>query len=116
VLTVVLAYVAVTETRLAHDEVVAFGVSTTTRYLNIQRRGLLLAMEKLEESQRLAREGRAEERRRASAEAMARSCHTSDANTPAPVSDFAQLSSPNPGAHLSCRTQRERNTDGNGRA
>ena len=41
-------------------------LSTTTRYLNIQRRGLHLAMEKLEESQKAAadeRRKKAEERR-----------------------------------------------------
>ena len=36
-------------------------LSTTTRYLNIQRRGLHLAMEKLEESQKAAGRGAAEE-------------------------------------------------------
>jgi integrase len=49
-------------------------LSTTTRYLNIQRRGLHLAMEKLEESQKAAaaeRRKKAEEQKRQNAEAVA---------------------------------------------
>lgn len=52
-------------------------LNTTTRYLNIQRRGLHLAMEKLEESQRVAEEQRrqkAEEQKRKNAESVAQRC------------------------------------------
>jgi integrase len=65
-------------------------LSTTTRYLNIQRRGLHLAMEKLEESQKAAAE---ERRKKAEAEkaklsAVARPLHTADDLTPAVVPAF----------------------------
>ena len=67
-------------------------LSTTTRYLNIQRRGLHLAMEKLEESQKAAAEERrkkAEEQERKSAEPVAQPLHTVAGNSPAfvPESD-----------------------------
>ena len=56
---------------------------------NIQRRGLHLAMDKLEESQRAAEERRtraAEEHKR-NAESVAHSLHSDDKITPAFVSD-----------------------------
>ncbi|MEX2662710.1 MAG: site-specific integrase, partial [Vicinamibacterales bacterium] len=65
-------------------------LSTTTRYLNIQRRGLHLAMEKLEENQRLAKEQRqrkAEEEERKKAESVAHALHTADESAPAFVPD-----------------------------
>lgn len=65
-------------------------LSTTTRYLNIQRRGLHLAMEKLEESQALAAEQRkkkAEAAKRINAESVAHALHTIDDSAPAFVSD-----------------------------
>jgi hypothetical protein len=65
-------------------------LSTTTRYLNIQRRGLHLAMEKLEESQRAAAEERrkkAEEHERKNAEPVAQPLHTVAENPPAFVSE-----------------------------
>lgn len=70
-------------------------LNTTTRYLNIQRRGLHLAMEKLEESQRLAEEQRrkkADEQKRKSAESVAQTLHTASNSAPAVVS--AQSDSP----------------------
>ena len=66
-------------------------LSTTTRYLNIQRRGLHLAMEKLEESQRLANEQRrkkTEEQKQKNAEAVAQPLHAADESAPAFVSDL----------------------------
>ena len=54
-------------------------LSTTTRCLNIQRRGLHLAMEKLEEGQKAAAEERrkkAEEQERQNAEPVAQPLHT----------------------------------------
>ncbi len=59
-------------------------LSTTTRYLNIQRRGLHLAMTKLEESQKAVEERRkkAEEEKR---KAVAQSLHTADDSAPAVV-------------------------------
>ena len=66
-------------------------LTTTTRYLNIQRRGLHLAMEKLEESQRLAEEQRwkrAEEQKRKNPEAVAQPLHTAVEDSPALVSDL----------------------------
>jgi integrase len=67
-------------------------LSTTTRYLNIQRRGLHLAMEKLEESQKAAAEERrkkAKEQERKNAEPVAQPLHTAAENSPAfvPESD-----------------------------
>ncbi len=65
-------------------------LSTTTRYLNIQRRGLHLAMEKLEESQKAAaaqRRKKAEEQKRQNAEAVAQALHTAAENSPAFVSE-----------------------------
>jgi integrase len=62
-------------------------LTTTTRYLNIQRRGLHLAMTKLEDSQREAeqrRKARAEEQRR-KAEAVSQPLHTADDSAPAVV-------------------------------
>jgi integrase len=56
-------------------------LSTTTRYLNIQRRGLHLAMEKLEESQKLAAEQRAKragEQQRKNTESVAHALHKTD--------------------------------------
>ena len=56
-------------------------LNTTTRYLNIQRRGLHLAMEKLEESQRVAEEQRrkkAEEQTRKNEETVAQTLHTAE--------------------------------------
>jgi hypothetical protein len=66
--------------------------SAQRRYLNIQRRGLHLAMEKLEESQKVAadeRRKRAEEQERKNAEPVARPLHTTDETAPAfvPVLD-----------------------------
>lgn len=61
-------------------------LSTTTRYLNIQRRGLHLAMDKLEESQRLAEERRkqkAEDEKRRQAESVAHALHAADEPAPA---------------------------------
>jgi integrase len=66
-------------------------LSTTTRYLNIQRRGLHLAMEKLEESQKAAaeeRRKRAEEQERKSAESVAHPLHTTEKTAPAFVSEL----------------------------
>jgi hypothetical protein len=63
-------------------------LSTTTRYLNIQRRGLHLAMEKLEASQKAAEEQRrkkAEGQQRKNAESVAQPLHTADESTPAVV-------------------------------
>ena len=60
-------------------------LTTTTRYLNIQKRGLHLAMEKLEKSQKLAAEERrrkADEERR-KAESVAHPLHTDDESAPA---------------------------------
>jgi len=64
-------------------------LSTTTRYLNIQRRGLHLAMEKLEESQKVAAEQRRQkaEAAKRKAESVARALHTTDDLTPAVVLD-----------------------------
>jgi integrase len=73
-------------------------LSTTTRYLNIQRRGLHLAMEKLEESRRLAEEQRrkkAEEQKRKDAEAVAHPLHTDVESTPAFVPDLNDTPTPN---------------------
>ena len=70
-------------------------LNTTTRYLNIQRRGLHLAMEKLEESQRMAEEQRrkkAEEQKRKNAESVAQTLHTASDTAPAVVS--GQVDSP----------------------
>ncbi len=70
-------------------------LNTTTRYLNIQRRGLHLAMEKLEESQRMAEEQRrkkAEEQKRKNAESVAQTLHTASDSAPAVVS--GQVDSP----------------------
>lgn len=60
-------------------------LTTTTRYLNVQRRGLHLAMEKLEESQRAAEERRkkAEEEKRKKADSVAQPLHNAAENTPA---------------------------------
>ncbi|HYT75580.1 MAG TPA: hypothetical protein VEL79_12570 [Vicinamibacterales bacterium] len=61
------------------------------RYLNIQRRGLDLAMEKLEENRRLAEEQRqkkAEEEKRKKAESVAHVLHTADESSPAFVPDL----------------------------
>lgn len=61
-------------------------LTTTTRYLNIQRRGLHLAMEKLEESQRLAMEERkkkTEDQNKKQAEPVAHALHTTPENAPA---------------------------------
>src|SRR5207249_4568022 len=66
-------------------------LSTTTRYLNIQRRGLHLASERLEESRRLAEEQRrkkAEEQKRRNAEAVAHPLHTNSESAPAFVPDL----------------------------
>jgi transposase len=66
-------------------------LNTTTRYLNIQRRGLHLAMQKLEESQRLAEEERrkkTEDEKRRHAEAIAQPLHAADQNASAFVSEF----------------------------
>ena len=66
-------------------------LTTTTRYLNIQRRGLHLAMEKLEESQKAAegqRQKKAEDQNRKNAESVAQVLHASDEGTPAVVSDL----------------------------
>jgi len=62
---------------------------TTTWHLNIQRRGLHLAMEKLEESQKLAAEQRKQkaEAAKRKAESVARALHTTDDLTPAVVLD-----------------------------
>ena len=65
-------------------------LSTTTRYLNIQRRGLHLAMEKLEANQALAAEQRkmkAEAEKQKNAESVARTLHAADDSPPAFVSD-----------------------------
>jgi len=65
-------------------------LSTTTRYLNIQRRGLHLAMEKLEANQALAAEQRkmkAEAEKQKNAESVARTLHAADDSAPAFVSD-----------------------------
>jgi hypothetical protein len=65
--------------------------STTTRYLNIQRRGLHLAIEKLEENQRLMAEERkrkAEELTTKNAESVAHALHTDEQATPAFVSEL----------------------------
>jgi integrase len=65
-------------------------LTTTTRYLNIQKRGLHLAMEKLEESQRISEEQRrkkAEEQKRKTEESVARGLHMTDESAPAFVSD-----------------------------
>ena len=65
-------------------------LSTTTRYLNIQRRGLHLAMEKLEESQKAAadeRRKRAEVQERKNAEPLAHPLHTTEKTAPAFVSE-----------------------------
>jgi integrase len=65
-------------------------LSTTTRYLNIQRRGLHLAMEKLEESQALAAEQRkkkTETEKRNIAESVAHTLHAIDDSARAFVSD-----------------------------
>ncbi|PYR43350.1 MAG: hypothetical protein DMF95_26055 [Acidobacteria bacterium] len=61
-------------------------LSTTTRYLNIQRRGLHLAMEKLEANQALAAEQR---KMKAEAEKQknANRLHAADDSPPAFVSD-----------------------------
>ena len=59
-------------------------LSTTTRYLNIQRRGLHMAMEKLEESQRLAEERRrqkAKDQLRQKSESVAQRLHTAAEST-----------------------------------
>jgi hypothetical protein len=67
-------------------------LNTTTRYLNIQRRGLHLAIEKLEESQRMAEEQRrkkAEEQKRKNAESVAQTLHTARDSAPAVVSGQA---------------------------
>jgi integrase len=60
-------------------------LSTTTRYLNVQRRGLHLAMEKLEESQRLAEEQRrkGEEGKRNESDAVAQPLHKPRGSAPA---------------------------------
>ena len=66
-------------------------LSTTTRYLNIQRRGLHLAMEKLEESQKAAaeeRRKRAEEQERKNTEPVAHPLHTTEKTAPAFVSEL----------------------------
>jgi integrase len=65
-------------------------LSTTTRYLNIQRRGLHLAIEKLEDSQKAAaeeRRKRAEEQERKNAEPVAHPLHTTEKTAPALVSE-----------------------------
>ena len=64
-------------------------LSTTTRYLNIQRRGLHLAMKKLDESQKLAAEQRKQkaEAAKCKAESVARALHATDDLTPAFVLD-----------------------------
>jgi integrase len=66
-------------------------LSTTTRYLNIQRRGLHLAMEKLEESQKATaeeRRKRLEEQERQKAEPVAHPLHTTEKTAPAFVSEL----------------------------
>ena len=66
-------------------------LSTTTRYLNIQRRRLHLEMEKLEESQKAAAEERrkkAEEQERKNAEPVAHPLHTTEKTAPAFVSEL----------------------------
>jgi integrase len=71
-------------------------LSTTTRYLNIQRRGLHLAMEKLEESQKAAKDERlrkAEEQERKNAEPVAQPLHTAEKTTPAFVSELNETPS-----------------------
>ena len=62
-------------------------LSTTSRYLNINRRGLHLAMEKLEGSQQVAEEQRRKkaEEERANSEAVARPLHANDDRTQAVV-------------------------------
>ncbi len=64
-------------------------LTTTTRYLNIQRRGLHLAMEKLEQSQREAEDRRkkGEEQKRKNSESVAQTLHTMGENGPAVVPD-----------------------------
>ncbi len=64
-------------------------LSTTTRYLNIQRRGLHLAMEKLEESQKATEEQRRkkEEQKGKNAESVAQPLHTASETAPAFVLD-----------------------------
>jgi hypothetical protein len=57
-----------------------------TRYLNIQRRGLHLAMEKLEESQRLAAEER-EKKTEGKSETVAQRLHTAGESAQAFVPD-----------------------------
>ena len=76
-------------------------LSTTTRYLNIQRRGLHLAMEKLEESQKAAAEERrkkAQEQDCKNTESVAQPLHTMAENSPAfvPESDERPTGKPLP--------------------
>ena len=70
-------------------------LSTTTRYLNIQRRGLHLAMEKLEESQRMAAEDR-KKRTEGKSEAVAQPLHTAEKSAQAFVPDSQNTQTPKP--------------------
>ena len=72
-------------------------LSTTTRYLNIQRRGLHLAMETLEESQRAAAEEKrkkAEEQERKNTEPVAQALHTEEREPQASVQEKDSVSLP----------------------
>ncbi|PYR36786.1 MAG: hypothetical protein DMF90_08945 [Acidobacteria bacterium] len=74
-------------------------LSTTTRYLNIQLRGLHLAMGKLEESQKLAAEQRrrkAAEDQPKGAEPVAQTLHTADKSAPAHVPEVENCPSGKP--------------------
>jgi integrase len=62
-------------------------LTTTTRYLNIQRRGLHLAMEKLEESQKLAAEERKRKAEKRQQHGVAQPLPAADESAPAFVLD-----------------------------